>query len=308
MPTRRYWLDGVLLESDIELHAAPEVRTDDGAAPTLHLRLHLRLRSVDASSVTEWEERASGATFGGDARGYFLRYGDLVSFSFDGAGEEIACDIGRMPLGSVEQLVLDQVLPLVLHLRGRFSFHASAVAEGAGAVAFLGDSGRGKSTLASSLANEGRLLVCDDCLAVSIDDGRAHAFPSYASTRLWPPSADALFAHRGPLPRATPRTDKRRVELAQSRDATDLLRIYLLEEAESGVAIERLSRAAAIGKLVKHVFRLVGVDRDLLMRELAFLERLVSVVPVSTLAYPRRYAELASVREAIRADLGAGGE
>ncbi len=83
--------------------------------------------------------------------------------------------------------------------------------------------------------------------------------------------------------------------------------MYLLEPSEGPVAIERLGRASAVGEILRHVNRLEGLDRERLVRELSFLEALVTIVPVARLAYRRDFAELPAVREAILADLSSRG-
>jgi hypothetical protein len=305
MALRRYWLDGVHVESELVLGNAPVVEEGDqrgGAAATGWVRL--LLRPVDPPPIDAWEQRETGISVGRAEAGYLICFREEIAFWVGRAGDEIACQIAPgVPHASVEQIFVDQILPLILDLRGRFSFHAGAVAHGGSVIAFLGDTGRGKSTLVSSLAARGGHVFCDDCLAVSLEDGRACAYASYGSTRLWPASADALFADRGPLPLATPRTDKRRVDLPWSGAPLPLRRMYLLEPAEGSVTIARLGRASAIGAILRHVNRLDGLDRERLVRELDFLETLVTLVPVARLSYRRDFAELPAVREAILADV-----
>lgn len=65
-----------------------------------------------------------------------------------------------------ERLLFAQVLPLAAALRGRELFHASAVALGDTAVAFVGSSGAGKSSIAAQLVARGASLVTDDVLAL----------------------------------------------------------------------------------------------------------------------------------------------
>jgi energy-coupling factor transporter ATP-binding protein EcfA2 len=54
----------------------------------------------------------------------------------------------------------------MLMLRGDLVLHASAAIAGTGAIAFVGDSGMGKSTLATLLALAGAPLLTDDVLRV----------------------------------------------------------------------------------------------------------------------------------------------
>lgn len=77
-----------------------------------------------------------------------------------------------------ERLLFAQVLPLAAALRGRELFHASAVALGDAAFAFVGLSGAGKSSLAAHLVARGATPVTDDVLALE-------------------PTADGVLAHPG---------------------------------------------------------------------------------------------------------------
>jgi hypothetical protein len=68
-----------------------------------------------------------------------------------------------------ERLVLAQALPLAAVLQGMEVLHASAVCVDGRALAFLGPSGAGKTTLATRLVARGARLVTDDVLAVSTE-------------------------------------------------------------------------------------------------------------------------------------------
>lgn len=65
-----------------------------------------------------------------------------------------------------ERLLFAQVLPLAAALQGRELFHASAVSLDGAAIAFVGFSGAGKSSIAAHLVARGALLVTDDVLAL----------------------------------------------------------------------------------------------------------------------------------------------
>jgi hypothetical protein len=86
-------------------------------------------------------------------------------------GRRIAAAPPAGPAWRWERLVLAQVLPLAAALRGMHVLHASAVALGGHAVAFMGRAGAGKTTLAGRLVAHGAQLVTDDVLAV--DESRA---------------------------------------------------------------------------------------------------------------------------------------
>jgi hypothetical protein len=62
--------------------------------------------------------------------------------------------------------VLGQVLPFVAALHGRELLHAGGVVVGEEAVAILGPSGRGKSTLVGALVQAGASFMADDVIAI----------------------------------------------------------------------------------------------------------------------------------------------
>src|SRR5574340_1151913 len=94
---------------------------------------------------------------------------------------------------TVEHLYLNQVLPLALSMQGKLVFHASAVEIGEVAVAFMGESGKGKSTLAASFATHGYRFLTDDGLVIEAEDEGHRIVPSHPSLRLWQDSEGALI-------------------------------------------------------------------------------------------------------------------
>jgi hypothetical protein len=83
-----------------------------------------------------------------------------------------------------ERLVLAQALPLVSVLQGLEVLHASAVALAGRAIAFLGPSGAGKTTLAAHLLARGGRLLTDDVLAVTVAGGAVMAHRGGAVARI----------------------------------------------------------------------------------------------------------------------------
>ena len=85
-------------------------------------------------------------------------------------GREIVID----PAPGVEERLLrlsllGPALALVLHQRGFLIVHASVVAQGDHAVAFLGKNGWGKSTIAAALHLKGYDLVTDDVAGLVVE-------------------------------------------------------------------------------------------------------------------------------------------
>ena len=76
--------------------------------------------------------------------------------------------------------LLGSAFGAVYFQRGDFPLHASVVLMDGGAVAFSGDPGAGKSTLAAWLNGQGYPLLCDDvCVIRFTDDERPMAYPAF---------------------------------------------------------------------------------------------------------------------------------
>ncbi len=91
------------------------------------------------------------------------RYGETL-LSADGA--EVVGAPGGGGLPEWQRLLIAQVLPFAAVLRGLEAFHASGVVLDGEAVAIVGASGAGKTSLALQLASRGAGFLADDVLAV----------------------------------------------------------------------------------------------------------------------------------------------
>ncbi len=65
------------------------------------------------------------------------------------------------------------------------------------------------------------------------------------------------------------------------------------------VQSERLSRRAALMELLPHMFRMDVTDRHMLIRQLDFLEQVVTHVPIYRLQFPSSFDALDQIREMI---------
>ena len=134
---------------------------------------------------------------------------------------------------TVEHLYVNQLVPLAMSRQGVPAFHASVVTIAGGAVAFLGQSGMGKSTLAASFALNGARFLTDDALLIEERPDGCLALPSHASVRLWDDSVAALTNDDVPQADGLCYTDKARLlagsALAFCDAAKPLLGAYILQ-------------------------------------------------------------------------------
>lgn len=236
---------------------------------------------------------------------HWLRFPNLADFQVSLDGQRVVqCAVPGTDEVTLEHLFLNQVLPLAQSLQGELVFHASAVSLNGGAVAFLGRSGRGKSTLAASFAATGHAFLTDDGLQL---EKRAECYwvhPSHPSIRLWSDSRMALIHPDAVMSPPVQYTDKSRVlsdsQLAACREALPLRWVYFLGEGQADdVVIESLSPREALIGLVNHSFMLDTSTAQVMARHFDGLSQMVSLPIFYRLDYPRRYDWLDRVRQAV---------
>jgi hypothetical protein len=183
-----------------------------------------------------------------------------------------------------QEALLGPALILYLALCDTWCLHASAVVRDGRAVAFIGDSGRGKSTLAAFLARPAGSdwqRIADDILPITAGPAGLTASPHFPQLKLPPkarPSCD--------LPAQIP-----------------LAAVYLLEPVaaedhdESAVRIEPLSRYQATIALIGHTVAARLFDKTLLTRHTDFCAD--AAVPAYRLTYPHRYDLLPQIASMI---------
>jgi hypothetical protein len=242
--------------------------------------------------------------------GYLLRFADLADFLVSHDGRDIRCyPAADTPLETIQHLLLDQVMPLVLSSWGKLVLHASAVASPVGAVAFAGETGQGKSTLAATFGKGGLPLLTDDCLMVEAREGRLFGVPSYPGVRLWDDTVGALFEDETTLATVAHYTHKRRLVLNNDAphangDPVPLRRLYFLappagRDAAGPIEIHPLSPQEAFMSLVSVAFKLDMTDREMLKREFEALASMATLPLFYSLSFPRNFACLPRVCEAI---------
>jgi hypothetical protein len=239
--------------------------------------------------------------------GYLLRFPEIADFIVSTDARSICCyPRAEIPLETIRHLLLNQVIPLVLSHLGRIVLHAAACAMPQAAIAFMGSTGAGKSTLAASFGLKGFPILTDDCLLIEEQEGVVVSVPSYPGLRLWSESISALFEEEPVLQPVAHYTEKKRllVEQDQFNGPTLLSAIYVLTEPEdseefTGVTITPLAESEAIFEAIKHTFQLDISDRAKLRRDFKQYEWLAKSVPFFKLAFPREHACLSSVNRAI---------
>lgn len=240
-----YRIYGLVLASEIEF---PEISSCQIAfSSTPDVRIRFDPFEVPKNSIRfGYVPMVDGATFIDipDVAGYAVERGRLIRI-VPRAGVHGAL---------VRMFLLSWGMNLIFHQRGILALHASAVAFGGHVVAFAGDTGAGKSTMAGHCLQAGGKLVADDMVRVSLTSDGVYAFAGAPHLRLWREALDGLDRASKELAATFLREDKFWVPAAglNTGEPLPLARIYLLEKDEQAADFicERVNGAVALTSLI----------------------------------------------------------
>lgn len=237
--------------------------------------------------------------------------GVTVTLALDGNRAEIAIsDTGRFDLspdghqivhrapavvdrGAVSLDIIGVVLPYALHRDGAWCVHASAVQTPSGVIAFVGQRGTGKSTLAAACVQAGCALVADDVVVLRDTTRGITVTPAGVPLRMRAKTAQAVGARSD----GVDAWGKVRVDGAVAQETLPLAAIYLLQPMTANATVERAPRAmraAALALLTNgKITALLGGDAG--GEALARCVALAHGAEVFDLAIPRDLARLHDV-------------
>jgi hypothetical protein len=238
--------------------------------------------------------------------GYLIRFPDLADFEVSPDGRQVTCAPAAPDVSeaTAEHLYLHQVLPLALSKRGKLVFHASSVEVAGGAIAFLAESGRGKSTLAASFAVSGYRFLTDDGLVMEREQRGYAVTPGHPSIRLWDDIHQRLLSPNVEKAPPLKHTSKSRFltgALIKHCDQSRLLRTayFLGDGTAKEITFRRLNPAQTLVEWLKHSFLLDVEDRTLISSHFNRAARLANEIVCYHLDYPRRYDDLDCLKQAI---------
>lgn len=307
---------GLAVISDVEFPELPQLEPMS-AHP--HGRLYVKLSAANSSPRSGESPQSADAhgaqwfNYARTAGGYLLRYSEMADFFVDARGCRIECVAAErhFSVAGLRHLLLDQVIPRVMNLRGLESLHATAIAVGERVCAFIGTAGTGKSTLAASFQLDGYPSVCDDCLVLRETTDAIMVTPGYPGVRLWEDSLEALALKDEPKVSVAGYTSKFRLlgDRTPQRFCDreyPLARIYALSRDESGrlskPRIEAIPPAQAFPLIVRASYPLDFADQVMLERHFRIFTKVANRIAVRSLEYPSDLAALSEVRQAVLQD------
>jgi hypothetical protein len=189
---------------------------------------------------------------------------------------------------AIEKLDVSKLDALIRHLRGKFTLHGGAVALGRRAVAFVGPSRSGKSTLAAALCEHAEAeLVGDDTVALELPEeleskAPVEVAPTQKLAWLLQDARIALGFDSGSENKASvplrPATADRFVIAAVVGLAFD--------SAIQSTSLRRLRGQEAFALVTGSVMRFVVDEPEAQVREFEQVRRLVQSCPVFELRRP----------------------
>lgn len=236
-----------------------------------------------------------------------VRWQPFGDFLISRGGRSITAHAAAgVPDSSLRDFLLTTIASFALLERGVESLHGSAVVRDRRAVAFLGQPGTGKSTLAASFAWRGWSVLTDDLLAVYPRGRKVLAYPALAEVKLTPAAARRLGLPVSCLPRVALGQPKRIWQARAAPRPTPLLVLYfprIIAPRTRKIRVMPLSRRAAFRALLASSYNATLLTSSRLRRQFALFARLASSVPARRVLFPRGWERLEEVRERIEQDL-----
>jgi hypothetical protein len=287
-----YKAHGLTISSEVEL---PGLTPHDGAPDVV-------IREGSVERVGAEEERDFGYSHASPGR-YYVVHRMVGNLEVRGGTQVILDIFDDAPEGVVQTLVTNLSLGIVLHQRKVVTLHASAVSIEGQVVAFVGDKGWGKSTMASALYRRGHEVITDDVLGIDVSETeQPHARTGFAQLKLWPDAVNSTLGEDpNLLERIYSESDKRvrSTDVPTSFDPKPLTNIYVLGGSDK-LQIEPLSSQHAFMHLMRHAYTSRILQKTEALRwHFDQLSHVVNQVTVWTLNRPNDLSLLPKVARRI---------
>lgn len=282
--SRLYGLD---IDSDLDLYVR---------RPAVHGEIDLRVERGEVvgstGEVPEGDLMAQWTTDSGLTASFVRRSDGSQLLRFEATCDVVVDPSARrltvhMHEGTPEAmggvLVGGTVLSWVLMVRGACLLHASAVDVGGRAVAFVGSSGMGKTTLATLLCRGGGLLITDDVLRLTPDGAGDHLCSLGATELRLRDSAAALADEFGEAARRSTADARQALSVPIATDEDVPLSALLIPRPNRETSELTLTRVPPSGAALSLLSfpRILGIrDTSMLSGQFMQMAELVERVPV----------------------------
>ena len=252
------------------------------------------------------------AEFHRDGPDFVIRFPHQADFYLEANGKGYRISARPVPgldVQTLTNLYHNAIEPILGNHDGGLFLHGSAVVvpsglsgeEQEGAIAFLGLSRGGKTTLAGSFARDGFPFLTEDVIDLRRTEGRYWLQPKRSKLRLFSDSARFLLGEDTNFEDEDLKQDvEAGSSLPFSKAQAPLRQIYLLgTDHRAPLSIRQLSHQEALSALMPHAFILDVTDKARLRGHFTRMADLSQDIACFALDFTRDYAELPKVREAV---------
>ncbi|MCY7282686.1 MAG: hypothetical protein LH679_04425 [Cyanobacteria bacterium CAN_BIN43] len=288
-----YTAYGINICSDIPL---PELVVSHDHQVDAIVRLGILTSPLDTSSPHSFRLTPDGM---------YLFWQEIGTFLIRDGKEIIIDPLPEADESRLRLFILGAAIGVLLHQRGHFILHASAIAIDGVAVVFTGDKGWGKSTIAATLCKRGHRLLADDVVALAASESGQQVIPAFPQLKLWLDAVTFLGNHPDDFPPLVPHLDKRDCRLTEEfiSTAVSLQHIFVLGRGET-VEIQRMPPQEVLLYLMRNSY-ITRFGEELLQGDRAahFLKitQLSQQVAVWRLLRPNNLSQLTETAQQLEA-------
>ena len=234
---------GLCIASEVSL---PLVRIADGT-PDVYICLNRRNPTLaQAPAEPEWLKFSREEAI--------LRL-DQVLFVVQGGRKVTITAAAGVTTHLIRMYLLGVIMAILLYQRGKLVLHASSVELDGSAIAFLGETGWGKSSLAAALYARGHSLIADDLTAVDFSSNPPLVLPGFPLLKITSDVAESLGYDMDSLHPMTWDNSKRAIPVQARETQTQLpLRCLFILSCGNAITIECLTPREAMIELVCHSY------------------------------------------------------
>jgi hypothetical protein len=238
----------------------------------------------------------------------YLCWRDLFEFVVSSDGRSIcARPLQAATLEAFQVYLLGQALSFSLLRFGFEPLHVTVVEFDEGAVAFAGEPGLGKSSLAAACLAAGARLVTDDVAVIVPGSDPPLVHPGPRRIKLFPKVADRLVPGLFPEAQLNDLTPKLILSVPEAKVVDSPTPLSLLYDLRRTSARQVTSRAltprAAFLATMRSAFNVMVSDADRQKNQVVFAADLIERLPMRSLSYRRDIRTVGKVVERVRADI-----
>lgn len=303
-----YKIFGVAFKSNFKLSVLPETDSTDFEFELSEVNITPKTEDTDWYLKIPYKDYKDSifAQLGKNENHFALRFKEYLDFFISKDFKKIwFSNKNDIDINTLQHLLIDQVIPRIISDDRSIVFHASAIEYKNKVIAFIGESGSGKSTSVLALSNQSKNInfLCDDSILIKKCENSFLSIPSYSAIRVWPDSANKLQRNKHKSQKVSAINNKLILyEKTQNIDFSPktLAAVYNLNpENNKKISIKKMTSKKAFEEMTKGIFRLDVYNRDELRKEFSFVSQLTQNINFFDIYYKKDFDLINSFTEEI---------